>query len=263
MNLHCSTQNLQVDVAHKLALGIHHIADSGAFANNAHIQPVIERAKWQRWVVEEVDASANGILARRQVLVLPDPPGAVDLSVVQPEHGVSRGDEEISTGVTTDGVVPTGVDAEEAVLEWCTVNNTLHGVLEGANGVVIPDQVGDKRIGEPLRGDPLADVAGEATGLVCKEVGGGDLGSIRGGGRWGDVDDPVLERTGLDATATGSGGDAVHSVGEGGSAVVCGVNTVTAHGVGGAIEVGRADGVGGGLAPVPVLWSVRKVSSNI
>lgn len=263
MHLHRSKQHLQVDVAHELALGVHHVANRGALSASTHVQPVIESSKRQRWVVEEVDASANGVLARLQVLVLPHPPGAVDLSVVQPEHGVSGGDEEISTWVTTDGVVSTGVDTEEAILEWYAINDTLHEILEGANGLVVGDQVGDTGIGEPLRGDPLADVAGEAAGLVGEEVGGGDLGSIRGGGSWGDVDGPVLEGTGLDAATTGTGGDAVHSVGEGGGAVVCGVDAVATHRVGGAIKVGRADGVGGRLAPVPVLWGVREVYSNI
>lgn len=183
--------------------------------------------------------------------------------MVQPEHGVSRGDEEVSTGVAADGVVTTGVDAIEAVEEGCAVNDTLHGVLEGAYGLVVGDQVGDTGIGEPAGGDPLADVAGEAAGLVGEEVGGGDLGSIRGGGRWGDVDDPVLEGAGLDAATAGSGGDAVHAAGEGVGAVVCGEDAVATHGVGGAIEVGRVDGVGGGLTPVPVLWGVREVYSNI
>ena len=183
--------------------------------------------------------------------------------MVQPEHGVSRGDEEVSTGVAADSVVTTSVDTVEAVEEGSAANDTLHGVLEGANGVVVGNKIGDTGISEPARGDPLADVAGETAGLVGEEVGGGDLGSIRGGSRWGDVDDPVLEGTGLDAAAAGSGGDAVHAAGEGVGAVVCGVDAVTAHGVGGAIEVGRVDGVGGRLTPVPVLWGVREVYSNI
>lgn len=263
VHLHRSKQHLQVDVAHKLALGIHHLANRGALSASTHLQPVIESAKRQRWVVEEVDASSNGVLASLQVLVLPDPPGAIDLSVVQPEHGVSGGDEEVSTGVATDGVVTTSVDTEEAVEEGHAVNDTLHSVLEGADFLVVGDQVGDTGIGEPLGGDPLADVAGEAAWRVAEEAGIGDLGSIRGGGRWGDVDDPVLEGAGLDAAATGSRGDAVHSVREGGGTVMCGEDAVSAHGVGGAIKVGRVDGVGGGLAPVPVLWGVRKAYGNI
>lgn len=149
IHLHHTKQHLQVDVAQKLALGIHHLADRGTLANNTHVHPVIESTKRQRGVVEDVDASRNSVLARLQVLVLPDPPGAIDLSVVQPEHRVSGGDEEISTWVTADGVVATGVDTVEAVEEGCAVNDTLHGVLEGAHFLVVGDQVGDTGIGEP------------------------------------------------------------------------------------------------------------------
>lgn len=251
-------QPLQVDVAHESVLGIHHLANGGALANSTHIHPVVKGTKRQRWVVEDVDATGNGVLTVLQVLVLPDPPGTVDLSVVEPEHGVSGGDEEISTWVTTNGVVTTGVDTVEAIEEGGTVNDTLHGILEGAHGLVVGDQVSDTGIGEPARGNPLANVTGEATGLVGEEVGGRDLGSIRGGGRGGDVDDPVLEGTGLDAASAGSGRDAVHAGGEGVGAVVRGEDAVAAHGVGGAIKVGRVDGVGGRLAPVPVLYGVRE-----
>lgn len=247
---------LQVDVAHERALRIDNLSNRRAPARSAHLQPIIERAKRRRRVVEHEDAAANGILPRPQILVLPDPPRAIDLCVVQPEHRVTWGDEEVSAGVAADGVVTGGMDAVEAVLEGHAVDDALHDLLEGRDVVVVLDQVCDLLVGAPARGDPLADVAGETAWLVGEEVGGRHLCGVRGGGRGGDVDDEVLEGAGCDAAAAGSWRDAVYAGGEGVGAVVGREDAVAAHGVVGAVEVWRVDRVRSGLAPVPVLSCV-------
>jgi hypothetical protein len=56
-------------------------------------------------LVEEGDGASDGVQAVGRVLVLPDPPDAVDHAVVQEECGVARRGEEISAWVTADGVV--------------------------------------------------------------------------------------------------------------------------------------------------------------
>ena len=61
--------------------------------------------------VVQGDGSSDGVLSVLQILVLPDPPCAVDLCVVQEEGGVSWGGEDVSTWVSADGEVAAGVYA--------------------------------------------------------------------------------------------------------------------------------------------------------
>lgn len=70
------------------------------------------------------------------ILVLPDPPRAVDLSVMQEERWFSRRGEEVTTWITSGGEVTSGVDAIEAGREIA-----LHAVLKGEDIVVVGDKI--------------------------------------------------------------------------------------------------------------------------
>lgn len=96
-------------------------------------------------------------------MVLPDPPGTVDLCMVKEEGWISWGGENVSAWVSTDSKVATSVYATERdvlatvklrdhvyVLEAsCEVS--LHGCLEGGNVDILCDQVGGVLIGIPLQ----------------------------------------------------------------------------------------------------------------
>jgi hypothetical protein len=79
-------QVLSVDVAEGTSKGVHGIAlgDVGELSleHVAERHGVVEGTVAARRRVQEGDGVSNGVLAVLNVLVLPDPPGTVDLSVV-------------------------------------------------------------------------------------------------------------------------------------------------------------------------------------
>lgn len=100
-------------------------------------------------------------MAVGDVLVLPDPPGAINLSVMEEECRVSWGSEDVSTWIATDGEVSGGVDSVETSGEI-----TLHGGLEVGDVGVLDDEIGGVLISAPLRRNPHRDVALEAARVV-------------------------------------------------------------------------------------------------
>ena len=194
---------------------------------------------------------------------MPDPPSAIDLSVVKPESWVSWGDEKVSAWVASDGVVTSSVDTIEAILEHDTVDGTLHVILEGGDLIMLGDQVDRLLVDRELLGEPLGHIAADAAWLVSEVVAGDNTFSTEGWSQSGNVGGELAlgERTSLDTSTTGSWWNAVDSGGEGVSAVVLSVDTVSRHGVGGAVEHRGGERIRGGFSPVPVLKFVRWLSA--
>lgn len=239
-----------VDVAQGATGGAHDILVLDRLGQAAHVDGVGELSGWAAGRVERRGAAGEGGLAVLEVHVLPHPPGAVDLGVVQEEGGLGGRGEEVTARVAAGGEVTAGVDTVEAGGEVA-----LHAVLEGSDVVVVGDQVVHVRVLGPVGRDPGGDVAAEAARVVGERVGVRVVDDPRDGERGGHgtkVDRVVLERPGVDAAAARSGRDAVEAGGQGLGAVVRRVLAVAGHAVVRAVEERAVDGVEGVLAPVPV-----------
>jgi hypothetical protein len=67
--------------------------------------PIIKSAVSARRRIIDRDSGADGILPGIEVLVLPDPPGAIYLCMVKPEGGVTWRCEEVSAWVASDCIM--------------------------------------------------------------------------------------------------------------------------------------------------------------
>lgn len=137
-----------------------------------------------------------------QVQVLPDPPGAINHTVVEPESRVTGADEDITGRITAHGVVTATVDADVAA-----AGDTLHVHLEVVDVVVAQDQVHDR--GEV--GVILDDLGGQIALQAARVVGEGVLAGLAAaaGEHQGDgaqVDGVVLEGAAGHAAAAVAGG---------------------------------------------------------
>lgn len=132
-------------------------------ADIARIDGIIESGVAARGRVVHGDGRANSVLSGLKVQVLPCPPRTVNHSVVKIERGVAGRGEEVTSGVTTDGEVASGVHTEETVGEV-----TLHSSREGGKVLVVLDQVGDVFILSPALRCGGRDVATQAAGIVSQ-----------------------------------------------------------------------------------------------
>jgi hypothetical protein len=85
-----------ISIAKLIAKRAHRIPHRNLRRKHAKIKQVIESSVRGPRRVEEAGRAGHGVLAGLQVLVLPDPPGAVDLCVVQEEVRVAGGGEEVA-----------------------------------------------------------------------------------------------------------------------------------------------------------------------
>jgi hypothetical protein len=104
---------LNIDVAERTRESAHRLRNLNAGIIYTHVDDILQSSVSAGGVVVQGDRAGDGVLAVLQVLVLPDPPGAVDLCVVEEEGGISWGDEDVSAWVTTDGEVASRVYAAE------------------------------------------------------------------------------------------------------------------------------------------------------
>lgn len=111
------------------------------------------------------DRAVDGVRARVRLLVLPHPPDAINLSVVQVEPRVTVGCYEVAAWVAANGEVAGGVHAHEVVLE--SRNATLHVCPEAFDALAF-EQVDDLLIVGPLAGSPGRDVTLEAARIVAE-----------------------------------------------------------------------------------------------
>ena len=112
----------------------HNLGDRNGRRIDAQINQISQGSIPARRGIRQRDSASDGVLAALEILVLPDPPRAVDLRVVQEEGWVTGRREEVAAWVAADGVVPTRVHAVHAVSEV-----TLHCVLEGVDVVILVD----------------------------------------------------------------------------------------------------------------------------
>ena len=257
---------LNINVAKRSSSSRHKISDRNWGSINSQINNIIQSTVAAGWHVVQSDGSRDGIQAGLDVLILPDPPGTIDLCVVKPEGWISRGGEDVSTWVTADGEVTAGVDTEDAVSEV-----TLHDCLEPVDVGVVGDEVGAVVVGGPARRNPLGDITLEAAGVVDCAVVGDDFGFREGWCDWTKIYDHTVDKsardgldgslrrhlllkwTSLDTSSTISGRDTVEASRQSVGAVMGFIYAVSSHAVVGSIEYRRVNGVLSISTPVPVL----------
>ncbi len=104
---------LNIDIAERTRESAHRLRDLNARVVNSQVDDILQSSVSAGRVVVQGDGAGDSVLAVLQVLVLPDPPGAVDLGMVEEKGWVSGGDEDVSAWVTADGEVACGVYAAE------------------------------------------------------------------------------------------------------------------------------------------------------
>lgn len=88
--------DLYIGVAELIAPRAHDIPNPDRRRINTNINQILKGRVVRRRVVENRVGASDGVLTGLQVLVLPDPPGAVDLRVVEEEVGVAGRGEEVA-----------------------------------------------------------------------------------------------------------------------------------------------------------------------
>ena len=181
---------LYVDITQRPGLGTHDILDLHRRRIDPHDNQIAQRPVPARRVVKQRDGTGDGVRAGREVLVLPDPPRAVDLGVVEPEHGVARRGEQVAARVAADGEVAARVDAVEARREVA-----LHAVLEGQDVGIGGDEVERVGVLGPVGRDPGRDVAFQAAWVRAEAVAflRDDFGLGEGGGYGAEIYDHAGE----------------------------------------------------------------------
>lgn len=159
---------LNIYVAERTSESVHRVPNLNTRSINTEIDIILQGSISGRWGVVQGDGARNGVLSVLQILVLPDPPCAVDLRVMKEESWVSWGGEDVSTGIASDGEVATSVyaavgkmwsvpphlrEAKQFNLLEPSCKISLHSGLEGANVGVLCDQVGRVLIRVPLQVD--------------------------------------------------------------------------------------------------------------
>ena len=135
-------QELHINVAERSSLCRHHGTDGSIRTIDAQGNGILKCSISAWRAVVQGDGSSNGVLSVLDILILPDPPSTIDLSVVNPECWVSWRNEDISTWVTTNGEVTGSVHAVES---GCEVS--LHDGLKAADVGVVGDEIGGVLVG--------------------------------------------------------------------------------------------------------------------
>jgi hypothetical protein len=95
-----------VDIAKRSTKRTHSIADSDVrYANIRQCHLILQRSIPRRRLVQERERPGNNVGPLRQILILPDPPHAINHCVVQEEIRIGRGVVEVSPRVAAHGVV--------------------------------------------------------------------------------------------------------------------------------------------------------------
>jgi hypothetical protein len=115
------TSYLNIDVAERTSESVHRIRDLNARSIDTQIDIILQSAISAGWGVVQCDCSGNGVLSVLEILVLPDPPCAVDLCVVEEEGWVSRGGEDVSAWITANSEVSSGMYATVEKTELVTL----------------------------------------------------------------------------------------------------------------------------------------------
>lgn len=245
-------------IAPRKTHGTRRLGNGHGRPQQAHIQHIVQLPQRSRRRPGNLGPQVAGddVGPRRRVQVLPDPPRAINLGMVQPKDRVAGANVKVAAGVARDGEVAPTVHAQIAGGAVA-----LEAVLEGGQIGGLCDEVGRVLVRGPAAAGLDRDVAAEAARVVRKQVApllGGGLGQGRhvgGGQRRGDgpqVDGPVGEGALFQTAAASAGGQAVVAVEQRVGAVVRDVDAVAAQAAGTAVEQRAAQRVKGRLAPVPV-----------
>jgi hypothetical protein len=135
-SLHLMPRHLCINVAELVANCAHSVPDPHRGRVDTKINQIIECGVSGRREVEDGVRAGNSILAVLQVLVLPNPPRAIDLSVMKEEVGITWRSVQITARVTSNPKVTTSVHAK--VSGW---EVALHSVLEAENIGAIGDKL--------------------------------------------------------------------------------------------------------------------------
>jgi hypothetical protein len=125
-----------VDIAELVASCAHSISNPDRRRVDTKVDKIVKRGVSRWGEVENGVCTSNSVLAILQVLVLPDPPSSIDLSVVQEEVWVTRRGIEVTARIASNPKVTTSVYAK--VTRW---KITLHPVLEAENIGAIGDEL--------------------------------------------------------------------------------------------------------------------------
>ena len=138
-----------IDVTERSGKCRHRILDLDTRSVDSQLDDILQSAITARWAVVERDGSGDCILSILDVLHLPDPPRAINLSMMKPEtkihshsqhpsiyisdmrsdvRGISRAGKNVPARITTKGEVASSVDT---ILSVCEV--ALHDGLEPVN----------------------------------------------------------------------------------------------------------------------------------
>lgn len=117
-----------VNIAELVADRAHSIADPHGRRVDTEIYKIVQRGVGGWREVEESVRAADRVLAILQILVLPDPPGAINLSVVQEEVWVTRRSVQVTAGISANPEMATSVHADVSCGEV-----SLHPVLEAGD----------------------------------------------------------------------------------------------------------------------------------
>ena len=137
--------SLDVNVAKGASHGAHDILDCNWCCIHSKINEVVKSTISARRRVIQSDCSRDGILSVLNVLILPDPPGSINLGVMKEESGVARRGENVSSWITSDCKVSTGMYPIESSGEIA-----LHDCLEPVNVGILFNERGRIRVGCPL-----------------------------------------------------------------------------------------------------------------
>lgn len=100
----------------------------------------VERRISRARQIQERTGAGDGVLALRQIEVLPNSPHAINHAMMVPEGRVTRRHKHITAGVAAHRVVATPMHTNRTA-----TGDTLHGKLEVGDIVVVEDQAHHRR----------------------------------------------------------------------------------------------------------------------
>jgi hypothetical protein len=133
---HYKLKCLCVCVAELIADCAHHISNPESRRVDTEVNEVVQSGVGGWREIEDRVRAGDSILAGLQILVLPDPPRAINLSMVQEEVRVAGRSVKITARVTTDPEVAASVHTQIAGWEVA-----LHPVLEAENIRAVRDEL--------------------------------------------------------------------------------------------------------------------------
>ena len=192
---------LLVAVAELAAESVHQVAEDLVLAGEAERDAVGQLHDRAGRAVVQGGGAVDGVLAGLGIESLPDGPNAVDLSVVEEEHGVvGRRVEVLHLRRAAAEPVAGTVDAELVVAD-----EALHLGLEVLDGGLAEEELGDVGVGVVAAAEVRVQIADEAAGVEVVFV--LDVVAVRAVEGTEVAEVAAREGTGVDTAATGARGE--------------------------------------------------------